>query len=69
MEQLLVVWAAQLGNLYPSLHACSSAGGLQLATNANNVVSTPSCGSCAAGFNPFNASAFNGSAAGFRSAT
>ena len=69
IEQLLGVWAAQLNNFHPSLLACSSAGGLRLATNANNAVSTPSCGSCAAGFNPFNASAFNGSAAGFRLAT
>ena len=48
------------------LPACSSAGGLQLATNANGAVSTPNCGSCATGFNPFSPSAFNGSAAGFR---
>lgn len=47
-------------------NSSNSAGGLQLATNANNAVSTPSCGSCAAGFNPFNPSAFNASAAGFR---
>jgi hypothetical protein len=39
---------------------------LKLATAANGSALTPMCGSCAPGFSPFDASAFNGSLAGFR---
>ena len=44
---------------------CSDIG-RTLAAGSNGQAETPDCGACAAGFSPFDASYFNGSASGMR---